>query len=123
MPRKRLVRDASAVSVADRSRGGRDQPSGDWEGMALLPGREFLMGSEDRLAYPDDGEGPVRRVRVSSFRIELFAVTNADFTRFVDDSGYVTEAERFGWSLVFAGLLPDDLQPEHGVGRAPWWRQ
>ena len=69
MPRKRLVRDASAVSVADRSRGGRDQPSGDWEGMALLPGREFLMGSEDRLAYPDDGEGPVRRVRVSSFHI------------------------------------------------------
>jgi formylglycine-generating enzyme required for sulfatase activity len=35
--------------------------------MASLPDGEFLMGSEDRLAYPDDGEGPVRRVRMSSF--------------------------------------------------------
>jgi formylglycine-generating enzyme required for sulfatase activity len=91
--------------------------------MALLPDGEFLMGSEDRLAYPDDGEGPVRRVRVSSFRMDVFAVTNAEFSRFVDDSGYVTEAERLGWSLVFEGLLPDEDRPERGVGRAPWWRQ
>src|SRR3954467_6741659 len=123
MPRKRLVRDASAVSVADRPRGGRDQPPGDWEGMALLPGGEFLMGSEDRLAYPDDGEGPVRRVRVSSFHIDTSAVTNAEFNRFVDDSGYITEAERIGWSLVFVGFLEDGHRPERGVGPAPWWRQ
>jgi len=91
--------------------------------MASLPDGEFLMGSEDRLAYPDDGEGPVRRVRMSSFRIDVFAVTSADFSRFVDDTGYVTEAERLGWSLVFAGLLPDGFLPLRGVGRAPWWRQ
>jgi formylglycine-generating enzyme len=91
--------------------------------MALLPDGEFLMGSEDRLAYPDDGETPVRRVRVSSFRIDVFAVTNGDFARFVDDSGYITEAERLGWSLVFAGFLPDSGQDERGNGRAPWWRQ
>ena len=88
--------------------------------MALLPGREFLMGSEDRLAYPDDGEGPVRRVRVSSFHIDASAVTNAEFARFVDDSGYVTEAERIGWSLVFVGFLEDGHRPECGVGPAPW---
>jgi len=91
--------------------------------MAKLPDGEFLMGSEDRLAYPDDGESPVRRVRVHSFRIDALAVTNAQFSRFVDDSGYVTEAERLGWSLVFAGLLGDGIQPERDVGRAPWWRQ
>lgn len=91
--------------------------------MAVLPGGDFLMGSEDRLAYPDDGEGPVRRVRLSSFRIDLCAVTNDEFGRFVDDSGYVTEAERLGWSHVFAGLLPGSLRHERGVGRAPWWRQ
>jgi formylglycine-generating enzyme required for sulfatase activity len=49
--------------------------------------------------------------------------TNAEFGRFVDDSGYITEAERLGWSLVFAGLLPDSLEFERGLGRAPWWRQ
>jgi formylglycine-generating enzyme required for sulfatase activity len=122
MSQDRPLRDDSATSVVERPAAGADAVP-DWDGMASLPDGEFLMGSEDRLAYPDDGEGPVRRVRVSSFRMELFAVTNADFTRFVDESGYVTEAERFGWSLVFAGFLPDDLPPERGVGRAPWWRQ
>jgi formylglycine-generating enzyme len=91
--------------------------------MALLPEGEFLMGSEDRLAYPSDGEGPVRRVRVPAFWIDKEAVTNEEFARFVDDSGYVTEAKRFGWSFVFAGLLPDDFPPTRGVARAPWWRQ
>src|SRR4051794_30396026 len=33
-----------------------------------------------------------------------------------------TEAEAFGWSFVFAGLLPADL-PTRGVASAPWWRQ
>ena len=123
MPRKRLVRDASAVSVVDRPRAGRDPTTRERDGMALLPEGEFLMGSEDRLAYPDDGEGPVRRVHVSSFHIDRSAVTNADFSRFVDDSGYVTEAERLGSSLVFAGFLADDDAPKPGIGRAPWWRQ
>ena len=35
----------------------------------------------------------------------------------------MTEAERFGWSFVFAGLLPDDFPPTRGVAQAPWWRQ
>jgi formylglycine-generating enzyme required for sulfatase activity len=121
MPRAR-IRDGSATSVVERPDVVTDEPR-DWDGMALLPDGEFLMGSEDRLAYPDDGEGPVRRVRVSAFRMDVFAVTNAEFSRFVEDSGYITEAERIGWSLVFAGLLPDELQPERGIGRAPWWRQ
>jgi sulfatase modifying factor 1 len=91
--------------------------------MVLLPKGEFLMGSEDRLAYPGDGEGPVRAVRVDPFWIDTCAVTNERFARFVDDSGYVTEVERFGWSFVFAGLLPDDFPPTRSVAQAPWWRQ
>ena len=91
--------------------------------MVLLPKGEFLMGSEDRLAYPGDGEGPVRAVHVDPFWIDTCAVTNERFARFVDDSGYVTEAERFGWSFVFAGLLPDDFPPTRSVAQAPWWRQ
>jgi sulfatase modifying factor 1 len=91
--------------------------------MVLIPEGDFLMGSEDRLAYPADGEGPVRRARVASIWMDACAVTNEEFARFVDESGYVTEAERFGWSFVFAGLLPDDLPPTSGVARGPWWRQ
>jgi sulfatase modifying factor 1 len=33
------------------------------------------------------------------------------------------EAERYGWSFVFGGLLPDDFEPTRGAAQAPWWRQ
>ena len=80
------------------------------------------MGSDDRFAYPDDGETP-REVSVAPFEIDACAVSNAAFAEFVDRTGYVTEAETFGWSFVFGGLLPDDFPPTRGVAAAPWWRQ
>ena len=91
--------------------------------MTLLDGGDFLMGNAGSYAYPEDGEGPVRRVRLDAFWIASCAVSNADFARFVEDSGHVTEAERFGWSFVFAGLLPDDFPATRAVAGAPWWRQ
>ena len=81
------------------------------------------MGSDDRWAYPRDGEGPVRRVHVDSFWIDARAVTNDEFARFTEEAEYATESERFGWSFVFAGLLPDDFPPTRSVAQAPWWRQ
>jgi formylglycine-generating enzyme len=91
--------------------------------MVLIEGGEFLMGSEDDFAYPADGEGPVRPVRVDTFSIDPCTVTNTDFAHFVEAARYRTEAERFGWSFVFGGLLPDDFGPTRGVANAPWWRQ
>ena len=91
--------------------------------MIALDGGTFLMGSNDPAAHPHDGEGPVREVTVSPFRIDAIAVTNERFQRFVDATGYQTEAEQFGWSFVFAGLLPDDHPPTRAVQQAPWWRQ
>jgi formylglycine-generating enzyme required for sulfatase activity len=88
-----------------------------------LEGGEFLMGDAGPLAYPGDGEGPVRRVRLDAFAIDACAVSNADFARFAEATGHVTDAERLGWSFVFAGLLPDDFPATRGVARAPWWRQ
>src|SRR5205085_144033 len=69
------------------------------EGMAALAGGTFRMGSDDRFAYRDDGEDP-REVAVGPFAIDMCAVSNARFAQFVDASGYVTEAEGFGWSFV-----------------------
>jgi formylglycine-generating enzyme len=91
--------------------------------MVEIPAGEFLMGCDNAWACPGDGEGPVRRVRLDAFRIDARAVANADFAAFVDETGYVTEAERFGWSFVFGGVLPDDFPPTRGVASAPWWRQ
>jgi sulfatase modifying factor 1 len=88
-----------------------------------LDGGRFLMGSEDRGAFAEDGEGPVREVAVEPFAIAARAVTNEEFAAFVEATGHVTRAERFGWSFVFAGLLPDDFPATRAVARAPWWRQ
>lgn len=91
--------------------------------MVLVDAGEFLMGNGDRFAYPGDGEGPVRRVRLDAFWIDACAVSNAEFARFAEATGHVTTAEQFGWSFVFGGLLPDDFPPTRGVAAAPWWRQ
>jgi formylglycine-generating enzyme len=88
-----------------------------------LPGGLLRMGSEEPLAYPQDGEGPVHAVSLSPFLIDRFAVSNDRFAAFTADTGYVTDAERWGWSFVFGGLLPDDFPPTRGVREAPWWRQ
>ena len=54
--------------------------------------------------------------------MEPFAVTNHRFAAFVADTGYVSEAEREGWSFVFAGRLPDEHPPTRALASAPWWR-
>ena len=61
-------------------------------GMAWIPGGEFMMGSVDPLARPD--ESPVHRVRVQGFWMDRTEVTNDEFARFVDATGYRTVAER-----------------------------
>jgi sulfatase modifying factor 1 len=93
------------------------------EGMVLLPGGPFLMGTDDGEGYPADGEGPVRRVTLGPFWIDAHAVSNTRFAAFVAATSYQTDAERYGWSFVFAGLLPDEFPPTRPAPQAPWWRQ
>jgi sulfatase modifying factor 1 len=88
-----------------------------------LPGGTFLMGDDSPIAYSGDGEGPVHEVEVSPFAIDAYTVTNERFAEFVDATGYVAEAERYGWSFVFGGLLPDDFEDTAAVVGAEWWRQ
>ena len=63
--------------------------------LMALSGGTFAMGSEDPLAYPVDGEGPVHSVDVEPFGIAPCAVTNAQFAAFVAATGHVTDAERW----------------------------
>ncbi len=80
------------------------------------------MGTDEKI-LPADGEFPVRRVRVAPFAIDQYAVTNEWFGSFIAATGYVSEAERFGWSYVFAGLLPEEHSYTLAVDDAPWWRR
>ncbi|MDE2364691.1 MAG: formylglycine-generating enzyme family protein [Hyphomicrobiales bacterium] len=91
--------------------------------MALIPAGVFRYGCDRREGHPSDGEGPSRPVMLEAFLIDKYAVSSARFARFVAATGYQTEAERLGWSFVFAGLLPDDFEETRGVAAAPWWRQ
>jgi len=90
--------------------------------VALLAGGAFDMGSAEAF-HPDDGEGPIRNQHVAPFAIDRHAVTNEHFAQFVAASGYVTEAERFGWSFVFYLFLGRGARNTLGVADAPWWRK
>jgi formylglycine-generating enzyme required for sulfatase activity len=82
----------------------------------------FVMGSDDRR-FPEDGEGPPRRVTLSPFAIACYAVSNLQFGDFVRATGYTTDAERYGWSFVFEGQLVENIR-QNIRGRAaetPWW--
>lgn len=72
---------------------------------------------------PADGEGPLGKKKLKPFRIGKTAVTNAEFAEFVEDTGYSTEAEQFGWPFVFWS----DVDPSIGVSQAvdgtEWWRR
>jgi len=93
--------------------------------MVVVPGGQFSMGNADDRAIDGDGEGPVRDVDVRSFLIDRRCVTNAQFAAFVRSTGFVTDAERFGWSFVFAGLVAPTARNhviDAQVEGAPWWR-
>ena len=114
------TRSSASGSVSRPDSSNVDAPIPD--GMIRLPGGEFLMGTDDGVGYADDGEGPVRKVTVKPFWIDPCTVSNAKFATFVAATKYVTEAEKFGTSFVFFGLLPANYPPTRGVAVAPWWR-
>jgi formylglycine-generating enzyme len=90
--------------------------------MVRLPGGPFRMGTDDAEGFPADGEGPVRTAQVSPFLIDRCAVSNENFGRFVAATGYLTDAERFGWSFVFVGFLSAAVRrssPRPNI--TPWW--
>lgn len=94
------------------------------EGMVRLGGGAFLMGAKGEGVWFADGEGPVRETVVPPFWIDETTVTNAAFRAFIEATGHVTEAERFGWSFVHASQLPEDLREKHAARRVAgleWW--
>lgn len=91
--------------------------------LVKLPKSHFLMGTNDKDGFPSDGEGPVRKIHLNAFAIEVSVVTNRDFSRFVEDTKYKTEAEIFGWSFVYRGFLPRSVRRRTSqvVAETPWW--
>lgn len=83
--------------------------------MVRIPAGRFLMGSDRHYVE----ERPVRTVAVEAFMLDATPVRNLDFARFVDETGYVTVAERIPSASDYPDALPDLLVPGSAVFRMP----
>lgn len=108
-------------------------------GMAWIPGGEFSMGCNDPRKdlcggnEPMDDARPVHRVYVDGFWMDRTEVTNAEFSRFVEATGYVTVAERPLRSENYPDVPIENLVPGSVIFTPPrhavpldnallWWR-
>ena len=80
------------------------------------------MGTNTPI-FNADGEGPARRVTLSDFYLDVHEVSNNEFGLFVDQIGYVTEAEKFGNSFVPEYFLSAATLAKisQAVQASPWW--
>ncbi|MHC4945626.1 MAG: formylglycine-generating enzyme family protein [Planctomycetota bacterium] len=75
------------------------------EDMQLIDGGTFQMG--DVLDDGIQSATPIHEVTVSSFHLNKYEVTVGEFSAFVDDTGYVTSAEKANRSETTCGESPD----------------
>ena len=83
--------------------------------MIWIPGGAFLMGSNS--FYRE--ERPVRPAFVDGFWIDRYPVTNAEFARFVEATGYVTYSERAPDPALYPDADPTLLVPGSLVFKKP----
>jgi len=92
--------------------------------MIWIPGGTFRMGSDRHYAE----EAPAHDVTVSGFWIDRTPVTNRQFRKFVNETGYVTFAELKPNADDYPGALPHMLKagslvfspPKHPVDLRDW---
>jgi sulfatase modifying factor 1 len=77
------------------------------QNMVWIPGGTFKMGSEKH--YQE--EAPVHTVKVDGFWMDIYTVSNAEFRKFVEETNYVTYAERPLNPNDYPGALPELLVP------------
>jgi formylglycine-generating enzyme required for sulfatase activity len=98
-------------------------------GMLWIPGSTFIMGSDD--GRPD--EQPLHEVTVAGYWMDKTEVTNGQFRKFVEATGYVTVAERTPNAKDYPGADPATLVPGSLVFTPPngpvdlanfasWWK-
>lgn len=81
------------------------------ENMIFVPGGTFNMGARDNQFARAD-EYPVHPVKVNSFFMDPHPVTNAQFKKFVEETGYVTTAEKdIDWEELKKQLPPGTAKP------------
>jgi sulfatase modifying factor 1 len=107
-------------------------------GMVWIPGGEFSMGAGESADMNMVGmqattdSRPIHRVYVDPFWMDATEVTNEQFAKFVEATGYLTIAERAPRAEDFPGAPPENLvagavvfsPPNHPVplnDHFQWW--
>ncbi|MEM7548586.1 MAG: formylglycine-generating enzyme family protein [Bacteroidota bacterium] len=86
------------------------------EGMVLIPAGEFVMGGKSDQA--DRNEYPNHQVRLSAFYMDQTEVTNSQFATFVEETGYVTVAEKnIDWEEMKAQVPEGTPKPADSLLR------
>jgi len=83
------------------------------KGMVWIPGGTFLQGAvpHDKIAMML--EKPQHKVTVDGFYMDITEVTNAQFKKFIDSTGYITVAERkVDWNEL-KKQLPIGIEKPH----------
>lgn len=86
------------------------------KGMVWVPGGSFVQGavSSDDMAMKH--EKPAHSVEVDGFFMDISEVTNAEFTKFVEETGYITVAERdIVWDEIKKQLPPNTPKPHDSI--------
>ena len=107
-PKMPVATEAPAMTEAAATEAATEAPFGigstmvsevDGMTMVYVPAGEFTMG----LPYPqaDDNENPQHLVYLNAYWIDQTEVSNKMFQMFVDETGFITEAEKNGQSLVY----------------------
>lgn len=89
---------------------------------AVIPGGNAILGTRFPL-IPNDGEESRKAPVLRQFKMTTTTITNAEYAAFVQSTGYVTDAERYGWSFVFWAQLPDSTSETQAVAGTEWWRK
>src|SRR4029077_12040818 len=90
--------------------GAADSPGNGPPGMRWIPGGELVMGTEDPKSMTN--ERPPYRVKLDSYWIDEHDVTNAEFRKFVEATGYLTTAEKpVDWEQLKKQVPPGTPKP------------
>jgi formylglycine-generating enzyme required for sulfatase activity len=100
----------TAYVVAARAKTEPPPPGNAPAGMVWIPAGEFTMGTDDPNSMPN--ERPAHRVKLDGFWMDEHDVTNAEFRKFVEATGYVTTAEKpVDWEEMKRQLPPGTPKP------------
>jgi formylglycine-generating enzyme required for sulfatase activity len=87
------------------------------EGMVWIPSGTFLMGGNNDQARQD--EFPLHQVKLNGFFMDATEVTNEQFSKFVNATGYITTAEKdVDWDELKKQLPPNTPKPDSEMLKA-----